>query len=77
MINHRFRLEIFFPEILYLIDVWINEGSDLNVESIESQFFNISTYRPLSGRSYISLPVELTSPRKRLINIKSKIKNVF
>ena len=41
-----------FQEILYMIDVWINKGSDLNVESIESQYINISTYRPLSGSFY-------------------------
>ena len=58
VVNHRFRLENSFQEILYLIDNWINEGSGWIVESIESQYINISTYRPLSGSSYISLPVE-------------------
>ena len=71
VINHRFRLENSFQEILYMIDVWINNGSGWNVESIESQYINISTYRPLSGSSYIDLPVELKSPRKGLINIKN------
>ena len=60
-----------------MIDAWINNGSGWNVESIESQYINISTYRPLSGSSYIDLPVELKNPRKVLINIKTKIKNVF
>ena len=27
VINHRFRLENVFKEILYMIDVWINNGS--------------------------------------------------
>ena len=27
VINHRFRLESSFQEILYMIDVWINKGS--------------------------------------------------
>ena len=35
VMNHRFRLENSFEEILYMIDVWINNGSDWNVESIE------------------------------------------
>ena len=48
VINHRFRLENSFQEILYMIDVWINNGSGWNVESIESQYINISTYRPFS-----------------------------
>ena len=59
-----------------MIGVWINEGSGWIVESIESQYINISTYRPLSGSSYMDLPAELRSPRKGLINIK-KTKNVF
>ena len=29
VINQRFRLENSFQEVLYLIDNWINEGSDL------------------------------------------------
>ena len=63
--NHRFKIENYFYEILYVIDVWINNGSGWNVESIESQYINISTYRPLSGSSYIDLPVELKNPKKK------------
>ena len=77
VINHRFRLENYFQGILYMIDIWINEGSGWIVESIESQYINISTYRPLSGSPYINLPVELKSPRKRLINIKNKDQKNF
>ena len=76
-INHRFKLENSFQNILYLIDVWINEGSSWIVESIKSQYINISTYKPLSGNSYISLPVELRSPKKDQSTSKIKIKNVF
>ena len=72
VINHRFKLENSFEEILYLIDIWINEGSGWNVESIESQYINISTYKLLSESSYTDLRVELRSPRKGLINIKNK-----
>ena len=32
VINHRVRLEKIFQEILYMIDVWINNGSGWNVE---------------------------------------------
>ena len=66
-----FRLENAFQEILYKIDAWINEGSDWIIESIESQYINISTYKPLAGSSYIDLSIELRSPRKGLINIKN------
>ena len=57
-----------------MTDLWINNGSGWNVESIES---NTSTYRPLTGSSYIDLPVELKSPRKGLINFKRRTKKVF
>ena len=77
VINHRFRLENSFQEILYMIDVWINNGSGWNVESIESQYINISTYRPLSGSSYVKLPAELRSSKKGLINIKNSNKKCF
>ena len=77
VINHRFRLENSFQEILYRIDVWINEGSGWIVESVEFQYTNISTYRPLSGSSYMDLPVELKSLRKGLINIKQRSKMFF
>ena len=77
VINHKFRLENSFQEILYMIDVWINNGSGWNVESIESQYINISTYRPLSVNSYMDLPVELRNPRKGLINIKNKDQKTF
>ena len=73
VINHRFRLETSFQEILYMIDVWINKGSSWN----ESQYINISNYRPLSGSSYMDLPVELRSSRKRLISIKNKDQKCF
>ena len=47
VINHRLRLGNSFQEILYITDVWTNNGSCWNVEPIESQYINISTYRPL------------------------------
>ena len=72
-----FKLENSVEEILYLIDVWINNGSGWIIELIESQYINISTYRPLSGSFYVDLPVELRCPRKRLINIKNKDKKCF
>ena len=68
--NHIFKLEHYFEEILYMIDVWINNGSGWIIELIES-------HRPLSGSSYMDLPVELRSPGKGLINIKHKDKKCF
>ena len=61
-----------------MIEAWSNERSGWIVESIRPQCIIIATYQPLSGSSYMNLPVELRSPTKGLINIKKqKIKNVF
>ena len=48
MINHEFDLDKSFQEILYRIDNWSNEGSGWIVESIDSQYINNSTFKPLS-----------------------------
>ena len=77
VINHRFKWEESFQEILYMIDTWINNGSGWIIESTESQYINISTYRPLAGSSYIGLPIELRSPRKGIINIKNNDQKCF
>ena len=72
VINNKFKLEKFFEKILYRLDTGINNGSGWIIESIESQYINISTYKPLLGSSYIRLPTELDHPRKGLINIRNK-----
>ena len=76
-INRRYKLDTSFEETLYRIDAWINRGSGWITESIESQYINISTYRPLVGSSYIDLPIELKHPRKGLINIKNNDQKCF
>ena len=58
-------------------DNWINESSGWIVESIISQYIKISTYRPLTGSSYIKLPVELRSSKRGLINIKNNDQKYF
>ena len=55
---------MFFKKILYRIYNWINEGSGCSVELIVSQYINVSTYRPLSGSSYVKLPSKLSSLKK-------------
>ena len=77
IINHRFKLDSSFQEILYMIANWINEGFGWIIELLESQYINISTYRPLSGSSYMDLPIQLKSPRKGLTNIKKKDQKCF
>ena len=60
-----------------MIDIWINNGSRWNVESIESRYINISTYRTLSGSCYMDLPVELKIRRKGLMSIENKYQKCF
>ena len=64
IINHKYNLDQSFQEILYGTDPWINKGSGWIIELIESQYINISTYRPLVRSSYIDLPIELKHPKK-------------
>ena len=64
VINHRYKLDKSFQETLYRIDAWINRGSGRIIELIESQYINISTYRPLVGSYYIDLPIELKHHEK-------------
>ena len=77
VVNHRFKLEEFFQKILYVIDAWINNGFGLIIESVELQYINFSTYRPLAGSSHMDLPVKLKSPRKGLINIRNNDQESF
>ena len=52
-------------------------GSGWIIELIQSQYINISTYRPLSRSSNMNLAIELGSPRKELININNEDKKMF
>ena len=64
IINRKYKLDQSFQKTLYSIDAWINRGSGWIIELIESQYINISTYRPLVEISYIDLPIELKHLRK-------------
>ena len=77
VINHRFSLNKSFQEILYRTDNWINESSGWIIESIESQYSNVSTFRPLIQSYYVKLPAELRSPKEGLINIKNNNQKCF
>ena len=57
--------------------VWINDGSGWNAALIEFQYINISTYRPLSGRFFINLPVEFGNSKKAVINIEKRNQKYF
>ena len=77
VINHRYKLNKSFQEILYRFDACINKGSGWIVESIELQYINISTYKPLVESSYIDLLIELSNTRKGLINVENNDQKCF
>ena len=64
-------------EILNTIDKWVSEGSGWVIDRIDSHYINVTLYKPLNGSSYIELPTELRSPKKRLINMKNKDEECF
>ena len=77
VIDHKFDLDKSFQNILCRIDYWINEWSGWTIKSIESQYIDISTFRPLSRSSYIKLPVELKNSKKGLISTKNNDQKYF
>ena len=75
--SDKYMLDRSFQEILYQIDNWINEGSGSAIESMSSEYMNISIYSPLSGISNIELPNKLKNSVKGLINIKNNDNTCF
>ena len=59
-------------EILNVIDKWVSEGSGWDIDRIDSDYINVTTYTPLHISSYIDVPTELKNPKKGLINIRNK-----
>ena len=70
--NSEYMLDKYFQEVVYRTNNWINEWSDLMIESIETEYVNISIFGPLLGSSYIEVPHKLKSAMKGLINVKDK-----
>ena len=73
----KFNLNEAFQKIIHRLDNWISNGSGWIVEEIINQYLNISSYLPLSGSTYIKLPIELKHPMKGLINIQSNDHTCF
>ena len=60
-----------------MLDAWINESSTCTIDQIDGLYINTSSYEPLLGRSYISLPEELKNSMKGLINLKNNDHKFF
>ena len=77
VINNKYKLNQSFQEIIDRLENWISNGYGWIVKEIISQFLNLNSYLPLSGSTYIKLPVELQHPMKGLINIKNNVNKCF
>ena len=75
--SNKFKLSQSFQEITYRLDNWISHGSGWVVEEMINQFLNTSSYLPLSGSTYIKLPVELQHPMRGLISIQNDDNKCF
>ena len=64
-------------EILNVIDKWVSESSGWVIDRIDSDYLNITLYKPLNGSSYIKLPMDLRNTMKGLINIKNEDNECF
>ena len=64
-------------EILNVIDKWVSEGSGWVIDRIVSHYINVTTYQPLTGSSYMELPIELQNSTKGLINLRNKDNECF
>ena len=64
-------------EILNRIARWISKGSGWVIERILNLYFNVVSYKPLKGRSYLPLPEKLRHHRKGLINLKNDDNECF
>lgn len=56
-------LEMTKEQILNMIAVWLSEGSGWRIQSVDNHYINIAIYKPINGKSYIKLPVELQQKR--------------
>ena len=74
--SNKFGLNQLFQEIINRLDNWISIGSGWIVEEIYTQYLNVSSYLPLSGSTYIKLPIELQH-KKGLINIQNDDNTCF
>ena len=77
VINFNYKLDQSFQGIIYRLDNWISNGSGWIAEEIYGQYLNVSSYLPLSGSTYIKLPIELQHNKKGLVNIQNGDNNCF
>ena len=70
--NQRFDLGTSYEKLRHILNIWSGEGSGWIVDKIEAIHIKISNYNPLSGSSYIPLPLELNHPMKGLVHLKKK-----
>ena len=63
--------------MLDVIEKWVSEGLGWTIDTIDSHYINVTTYKPLNGSSYIELPMKLKNPKKGLIKVKNRDNECF
>ena len=66
-----------FQEVFNRTDNWISEGFGWIIESIDTEYVNISNFNPSPGSSHIELHEKLRNSKKCLINIKNSDNESF
>ena len=56
---------------------WISEGSVWVIQTVDNHYLNFVKYEPMKCSSYITLPKELKSQKKGLINLQNKDDECF
>ena len=77
VINLDYDLSKSFPELLCMINDWINEEPGWAIESADGELVNIPIFSPLSGSPYIELSGRLRKSMGGLIIIKNNDNKCF
>ena len=77
VINKRFDLGTGFETLKHRLSIYSDEGSGWIIDKIEDIWINVANYDPLVGKSYFTLPLELTNSMKGLINLKNNDNKCF
>lgn len=70
-------LQLSQQQLLNGIGVWLSEGRDWTISSIDEHYINTVAYDPLKGNSYMPVPQVLQHASKGIINIKNEDNECF
>ena len=71
------NIEMSQGKIMNDVAEWLKEGSGWTTDGVLEHYFNVVSYKPLEGKSYILLPKELQNSLKGLIHLKNEDNECF